>query len=352
MTKRNLILTDLMKTGNHLAIEKFFSHNSLPEKFDYVSDFYTLDGMDLTNYDRKFAIIDHRMDNHALWHSNTYWQDLQSRLTYLKEKNFVFILAYPWETHSNMSWYKQYDRYLEDVKTIKWSGMDNWFWVMMYDRYIGHTFKFDHKIKKFDFFYLNKVEREHRKKLFDLFVEKNLLDNSLFSFINRDIRLKPEYELPWVDAKNYPLYGHDRDIFEPPYNHTAINIVSESTVEGKVFITEKIWKPILAQQIFVVHAWPGYLEHLKTLGFKTYGNYFDESYDECKDQKERVRKIVKLCQHLKTIDYNTLYQNTQEVREHNAKHFFSTEHLSRSVNKTILNFLEFFDSSEIFSAES
>ena len=353
MTKCNLILTDLMKTGNHIAIEQFLKHNTLDEEFTYLSDYYTLDGIDLEKYHRKFAIIDHRMDNHALWQSKSYWDDIEKRMNKLKQKGFVFILAYPWETHSNMSWYKQYDPYIKNSRCIKWSGMDNWFWSMMYDRYKNNKFNFDHSQKKFDFFYLNKVEREHRKKLFDLIEKNNLLDNSLFSFIKRDIRLDQKYELPWVDAKNYPLYGYDRDIFELPYNHSTVNIVSESTVlKNEIFVTEKIWKPILAGQIFVVHSWPYYLKHLKKLGFKTFGDYFDESYDECEDNDQRMQKIVDLCRQLKKQDPLELYNCTNDIRKHNAKHFFNREWLSKSVNKTVLNFLEFFDSCEIFSAET
>ena len=47
----------------------------------------------------------------------------------------------------------------------------------------------------------------------------------------------------------------------------------------EVFMTEKIWKPIMAQHVFVVHGNHLYLQKLREMGFKTFGNYFDESYD-------------------------------------------------------------------------
>jgi hypothetical protein len=119
-----------------------------------------------------------------------------------------------------------------------------------------------------------------------------------------------------------------------------------------IFITEKVWKPIIAGQVFVVHSWKGYLKHLQSLGFKTFGEHIDESYDSCENQKERMDKIVKLCLDLKKMDYTKLYKDTKHIREHNSKHFFESKYLSKSVNVTVLNFLEFFDSGEILSAES
>jgi DnaJ-class molecular chaperone len=74
-------------------------------------------------------------------------------------------------------------------------------------------------------------------------------------------KLKKEYELPWVDQENYPDMGHDQEIYELPYNHSAYNIVSETLINEEVFITEKIWKPIIAQQIFVVHGRQHYLKN-------------------------------------------------------------------------------------------
>ena len=87
MVEHNLILTDLMKTGNHIALENFWRHNNLPnQQFDYISDYYTISGINTENYKRKFAIIDHRMDNHGLWKSKTYWEDLKNRINELKKK--------------------------------------------------------------------------------------------------------------------------------------------------------------------------------------------------------------------------------------------------------------------------
>ena len=56
--QRNFILTDVMKTGNHLKLEKFIDMNTLKDQvFDYAGEYYTLHNFDLDSYDRRFAII-------------------------------------------------------------------------------------------------------------------------------------------------------------------------------------------------------------------------------------------------------------------------------------------------------
>jgi hypothetical protein len=178
---------------------------------------------------------------------------------------------------------------------------------MMYNRYQGKTFEVDHSSKKYDFFYLNKYPRSHRVKLFNRLESLNLLKNSLYSFLSEGKRLDKEYELPWVNPMNYPKYGMDQDIYEKPYNHSAYNIVSETHDSGETFITEKIWKPILMQQIFVVHGKPHYLKELRELGFQTFNNTFDESYDTEENADKRLDKIINLCQWLKNQDAQKIY---------------------------------------------
>ena len=148
-----------------------------------------------------------------------------------------------------------------------------------------------------------------------------------------------------MDRENYPDMGHDQEIYELPYNHSAYNIVSETHVHEEKFITEKIWKPIIAQQMFVVHGKQHYLKDLRDLGFKTFNNIIDESYDEESDQEKRINKIVDLCKWLKSQNWKVLYEKTKDIREHNARHFFKKEALQPVINETVLGFLEFADRS-------
>jgi hypothetical protein len=110
-------------------------------------------------------------------------------------------------------------------------------------------------------------------------------------------------------------------------------------------MTEKIWKPILAQQIFVVHGNYLYLQKLKEIGFKTFGAFFDESYDLEKDSSLRIKKIADLCVNLKLANWSDLYLRTIKLRDHNLKTFLNKFKLAEQVNKTLNLFLEFADRS-------
>jgi len=332
-----------MKTGNHNQLEDFIQFGNIKNQcFDLTGEWYTLKNYDLKNYHRKFALIDHRLENRRLWNNKEYWKDLNYRIEYLAQENFTFIIANPWESKSNIAELEQIE--LKNKSYVYWTGQDSWFWWMMHQRYKNKIFDINHNEKKYDFFYLNKNPRKHRIKLFDKMYNNNLLDRSLYSFLDKKIKLDAEYELPWVDANNYPKYGFDRDIFEKPYNHSVINLISETHDFGEVFITEKTWKAIIMKQLFVVHGKKDYLSDLKKLGFKTFDNIFNESYDSIDDPDLRINAIVDLCKQLKTKDWKVLYERTESIREHNYKMFFDSHNLKNCVSNTLGGFLKFADS--------
>lgn len=347
MQERNFILTDVMKTGDHQQLESFINFSNIEgQTFDMTGEWYTLRRYNLKTYNRKIAFIDHKKANYRVWNNDLYWRDLKERIEYLDRQDFVFVIANPWESRCNIESLHKLDI---NKKAYHWTGGASWFWWMLYERYKNINFNFDHNDKRYDFFYLNKYPREHRKKLFDRLSHEKLLDRSLYSFLGRKIRLNKDYELPWVDADNYPQYGFDRDIYEKPYNHSAYNIVSETHDSGETFITEKIWKAIIAQQIFVVHGKQYYLKKLRELGFQTFNNTFDESYDLEVDGNQRIDKIVDLCRWLKDQDAQRLYSVTEDIRKHNLSHFFNESALRTAVNETVLGLLKFFDGSQVSS---
>ena len=172
----------------------------------------------------------------------------------------------------------------------------------------------------------------------------------MYTFLGLEspVRLSKEHELPWVDANNYPMHGSDQDITEQPYIDTVCSIVSETNDnDTDVFMTEKIWKPIIAQHVFVVHGNHLYLQKLREIGFKTFGSYFDESYDLENDKNKKINAIVSLCKHLKTVNWQDIYRQTIALRQHNYDTFFNKEKLSAEVNKVLISFLDFFDSKTV-----
>ena len=152
--------------------------------------------------------------------------------------------------------------------------------------------------------------------------------------------------MPW--AKNYPEYGMDQDIYEKPYNDTACSIVSETNDNDReIFMTEKIWKPIIAKHVFVVHGNYLYLQKLREMGFKTFNNFFEEAYDLQRNPSTRIDTIVDVCDRLRDAPWQDIYLQTQAQRQYNLDTFFNEQRLSEEINKTINLFLEFADSGQI-----
>jgi hypothetical protein len=103
------------------------------------------------------------------------------------------------------------------------------------------------------------------------------------------------------------------------YRPCLFNIVSETHIKG-YFVTEKTTKPIMFKMPFMVLSSPGYLNYLKSLGFQTFPELFDESYDLESKLEHRVKIIVnnakKLCQ-LSLNDLSKLIANVQDKLDHN-----------------------------------
>ena len=357
LMQRNFILTDVMKTGQHQELHQFINLHSIEDQtFDLEYEYYRLHNYDLDSYDRRFAIIDVRHDNLRLKGNKEFGNELEKRCKLLHSQGFKFICASTWESKDNLSQMELWPTL--EMEHIKWTGDASWFWFYMYNKHKDNKFNFTHDHngsywhKKHDFLYLNKAIRDHRLKLYNRLQESDLLANSIYTFWSFDnpIRLDKKYELPGIDPKDYPRFGKDQDITELPYIDTVCSIVSETNDNDyEVFMTEKIWKPIMAQHVFVVHGNYLYLQKLKEMGFKTFNNYFDESYDLEQDPNKRIDKIVSLCADLKQKNWQDIYLQTKALRQHNYDTMFNKEKLSLEINKTINLFLEFADSGQISS---
>ena len=345
--QQNFILTDVMKTGFHVDMEEFINLHSLHDQsFTMTGEYYTLHNYDLDVFDRKIAFIDRtRLYKTHPSHNPEFRKELDKRLSLLHSQGFKMIYTSPWESKQNISEMELYPPF--ENNQMLWHGGVSWFWFYMYRKYRNKILNFTHNTKKFDFLYLNKQPRTHRQKLYHRMQSNKLLDSSLFTYWP-EFKLSLEYELPWVTQ--YPPNGLDQEIYEKQFNDTKYNLVSETNDNNTdVFMTEKIWKPIIAQQVFIVHGNHLYLQKLRELGFKTFNSYFDESYDLESDPDERIELIVSLCETLLKKDWRDLYLQTIALRQHNYDNFFNLEKLQQQINKTLIGFFEFVDSGKISS---
>jgi len=133
-------------------------------------------------------------------------------------------------------------------------------------------------------------------------------------------------------------FGHQEfDLWKSGLWH----IVTETVFYyDKLHLTEKIFKPIVAQRPFMLAAAPGNLAYLKSYGFKTFDRWIDESYDTIQDPDLRLQAIVDQTQRLCAMSNSELQQMHQEMQpvlEYNFDHLWGNFR-HRIVNELVDNF--------------
>ena len=102
--------------------------------------------------------------------------------------------------------------------------------------------------------------------------------------------------------------------------------VTETVYTGRrLQLTEKSFKPIALGMPFILSATAGSLAYLRGYGFKTFGDFWDESYDlEIDDfvRAEKVADVLKKLDDLNELDKQQLFQDCWPVIEHNWNWFY------------------------------
>ena len=111
------------------------------------------------------------------------------------------------------------------------------------------------------------------------------------------------------------------------YNDSYISIVTETCFESQeVFPTEKSFNPMSYGHPIIVIGTPGFLNGIRSLGFKTFSNTIDESYDEITNNGDRLMKIINMITEMCSwpeSKFEELVTNTQTDCLHNY-HLLST----------------------------
>lgn len=193
---------------------------------------------------------------------------------------------------------------------------------------------YDRCRREYTFLFTNRKLRPHRQYLVHLLQKHQLLDHALWCNHDSDITWgHPEfnqiYSTDKVATQNLPQ-GYDVDsnpgwidgvIVPAQYKSTWFTLVSETVFESPAsFRTEKFYKPVLAGHPFIVCANRGFYQDLKNLGYKTYGDWIDESFDLIDDGQKRIERLIEQIQWLIAQDLPKFWNETQEVRLYNQRH--------------------------------
>ena len=113
----------------------------------------------------------------------------------------------------------------------------------------------------------------------------------------------------------------------PMAEKSMLYLVTETVATGKrQHLTEKVFKPICLRMPFVLASTQGSLAFLRTYGFKTFADFWDESYDLISDDDLRLFTIANLVAELDAMSQSqkqSLFNATMPIIEHNFQHFYS-----------------------------
>jgi hypothetical protein len=116
-----------------------------------------------------------------------------------------------------------------------------------------------------------------------------------------------------------------------------VYVVTETCFwDSKKHLTEKIFKPIVAKQPFILLGCAHNLKYFKEYGFKTFDQWWDESYDDINDPVERLKAVVNIIEKLCQLDLNTLESMLKEMKDvldYNFNLFYSTDFIDNAWNE-------------------
>ena len=129
----------------------------------------------------------------------------------------------------------------------------------------------------------------------------------------------------FANETDHPMHSCWLSLFDESAE-SLLYLVTETVATGRRHhLTEKTFKPIALGMPFVIVGTKGSLEYLRSYGFRTFGDIWDESYDSAEDNMriERIAKLLKSLDGLPTEAKQDLFDVAQEVIEHNWNHFYN-----------------------------
>jgi hypothetical protein len=318
--------------------------------------------------------------------NDDYWP--QFDFNYYEElHNWLYKNSIPFKNliyhTSNLLEEENYNRYCsenniqEKIKIISQTGfaeiikINNYFSNELEDIKLSfeeqYRFKVKNNIKLFSC--LNRRDRPHRGALLLLLNYYNLVEGNHVSFppftlienennliVNcwKDLHLAFEDQKVHELSKKLPLILDSAEFeinwagnfLKETYLSTWISVITETLFQDQltsVFVSEKVFKPMLALHPFLIVGQPNTIKELKKMGFKTFDKWWDESYDTEIHPIKRMEKICNILLDLKKLSkkqFLEMYKDMYNVLLHNQKHLLTTNFTRSESNEQYIK--EFF----------
>jgi hypothetical protein len=143
------------------------------------------------------------------------------------------------------------------------------------------------------------------------------------SSVTKFLNVMPQLPMLLTDLEEFTLGLTTQRLanqFKQFYTEFLIDIVAETFTTGRTFFpTEKTTRPMLMKKPFIVMGSKHFLTYLRQMGFKTFHDFWDESYDVF-DEKQRYEKILDLIttiSHKSLDELGSMYDQMQKILDHN-----------------------------------
>jgi hypothetical protein len=257
---------------------------------------------------------------------NTLWRFNQ----YDNTKHYIIVSGGTWDKQKNDIGINSYDILYFPLWIIELA--DNYLSPHRFSFYLDKNYDFQYP-KPYKFVSTVGNQRPER----DLFIKKicdNIsYDDFLLKYSGEDLgRPSNKYDIININKGEFDAFELLSDKYYHTvsqtlpidmYNQCYLNLCVETSTANKdsFFITEKTVKCLISGMPFVAVSTPYFLQGLHRLGFRTYGELWDESYDLEEDYEQRCDKISKLVNNLGTKDWPAIKRELQEIANHNIRNF-------------------------------
>ena len=127
----------------------------------------------------------------------------------------------------------------------------------------------------------------------------------------------------WINFKNF---NTETDQVKPSIWKSSFLHVVPETVVDRIHLTEKIFKPIVLKQPFVLLNGAGSLEYLRSYGFKTFSDFWSEEYDTIDNLDQRLQSAANVVNYVGSCSLSELEQMRDKMKpilEHNYNWFYN-----------------------------
>jgi len=152
------------------------------------------------------------------------------------------------------------------------------------------------------------------------------------TWFNKDIDIEEMFKQLPITTGLDKFFHNDWTVGNDLYYNTSFcSIVTETYIDENEdpFFTEKIMKPLAFAHPFFLSSSTGALAKLHKLGFKTFSNFFDESYDSIESSEMRIESIFNEILRLSKLpdsEINIMYRGLMPIIQHNYDFFWNEFH--------------------------